>query len=331
MKAQHGGQHVAAADARERPEQVLADSLRRAEARARSPWLTWPSADRTPWAWSPIPRAGAWRGRSAASRDTLLSGSLRSPNTIASAGQDCTQAGCTSPSASGRPSCGRVLLGALDPLDAERAFLHHAGRAHGDIGIVLQLERLGPLRREPVEVAHRVGAVVGAVERADAAVVDLDVESFRVVIGRVDRAHRLAGRVVALLAQHRHVLHLHVRELAFVVAVHADPVRGAALGGLLGSRNRQIVFGVASHHAGFAARAAVQIDRHSPTVFHRLLRFTCGRTLSPRGPAPKTGSSPRRPPTRARRTRVAPSTSAPVDFSQTGARIDSGLAPRPEA
>src|SRR5439155_19193036 len=56
---------------------------------------------------------------------------------------------------------------------------------------------------EPVEVAHLVGAVVGAITRADAAVVDLPVEPVGRVIGGVHGTDRLAGRVAALLAQHR--------------------------------------------------------------------------------------------------------------------------------
>ena len=127
---------------------------------------------------------------------------------------------------------------------------------------MLQLERLGPLRGEPVEIAHRVGTVVGAVKGADATVVDLDVEAFLVVIRGVDRTNRLTRRLVAVLAQHRHVLDLHIRELAFVIAVDANPMGRAPLGCLIGTRNRQVVFGVTRHHAGFAARAPVQIDRH---------------------------------------------------------------------
>src|SRR5216683_3196645 len=40
-----------------------------------------------------------------AKRETLLAGSFKSPKTIASAGHDCTHAGCTSPSRSGLASC----------------------------------------------------------------------------------------------------------------------------------------------------------------------------------------------------------------------------------
>src|SRR5207247_8555889 len=55
----------------------------------------------------------------------------------------------------------------------------------------------------PVEVADLVRAVVGAVARPDAPVVDLPVQPVVRVVGGIHRTHRLAGRVAALLAQHR--------------------------------------------------------------------------------------------------------------------------------
>ena len=56
---------------------------------------------------------------------------------------------------------------------------------------------------EPVEAAHLVRAVVGAVARADAAVVDLLVEALGAVHRGQHRADGLAGRVLAVLAHHR--------------------------------------------------------------------------------------------------------------------------------
>ena len=56
---------------------------------------------------------------------------------------------------------------------------------------------------EPVEAADLVRAVVGTVSRAHAAVVNLLVQSFLAVHGRQHRADVLAGRVVAVVAEHR--------------------------------------------------------------------------------------------------------------------------------
>ena len=113
------------------------------------------------------------------------------------------------------------------------------------------------------------GQALRAVARADAAVVDLRVQPFLGVMAGVGRAHRLARRVVALLAQHRPELHPHVRELALPVALDAQPVHGAAARRLVGADRRDVVLGVAGRHAGLAARAAVQIDDHAPSMWHR--------------------------------------------------------------
>src|SRR3954469_24338024 len=104
---------------------------------------------------------------------------------------------------------GREGLRLANPLDAEGALLHDALAAHRDVRIELPVEWLRErvllaIRLavpEPVEVADLVRAVVRAVARADAAVVDLDVQSVRRVVRRVDRAHRLARRVAAMLAE----------------------------------------------------------------------------------------------------------------------------------
>src|SRR5256885_13720793 len=107
----------------------------------------------------------------------------------------------------------RLILRATDALHAERALFHHALLAHRDIRVEQHRQRLGPrfplaaaLRVVvPVEVADLVRAVVGAVARADATVVDLAVEAVGRVVGGVDRTDRLARRVAALLAQHRRI------------------------------------------------------------------------------------------------------------------------------
>src|SRR5712691_8117288 len=96
----------------------------------------------------------------------------------------------------------RRAFGGLDPLHAHGALLHHTQLAHRDVRIELQVERRGPRVVEPVELPDVVGAVVAAVARAHAPVVDLPVEAFARVVGGIDRAHRLARRDLAVLAEH---------------------------------------------------------------------------------------------------------------------------------
>src|SRR4029079_11373645 len=99
----------------------------------------------------------------------------------------------------------RVDVGPANALYAERALLHHAPRAHGDVRIhrhLLGLRHLLGVIQE-IEAANFVGTVVGAEPGADAAVVDHFVQSVRAVNGRVDRADVLTGRILAVLTEHR--------------------------------------------------------------------------------------------------------------------------------
>src|SRR5262249_1730349 len=74
---------------------------------------------------------------------------------------------------------------AVDPLHAVGALLHDTARAHRDLGIALQLEgrRIPVLVEQEVEATHLVGAVVRAVARSYAAVVDHVVQAFVAVDG----------------------------------------------------------------------------------------------------------------------------------------------------
>src|SRR5258708_9517196 len=127
-----------------------------------------------------------------------------------------------------------AILGLADSLDAEGALLHYALSAHGDIRIQLPVERLGervlrPCRltvAEPVEVANLVRTIVGAVARADAAVIDLNVQPVGRMIGRINRADRLARRISAVLTHHWDEASVEIGTTilsAFVVALDADP------------------------------------------------------------------------------------------------------------
>jgi hypothetical protein len=88
------------------------------------------------------------------------------------------------------------------------------------------------------------------------------------VIAGVSRTHRLAGRIVALLAKHRLKANARVGELTFPIALYANPVLGAAAGGFVRARGTYIVFGVAGDYTGFAARAAIEVDDHGPFMSH---------------------------------------------------------------
>ena len=155
---------------------------------------------------------------------------------------------------------------AINALHAERTLFHDALAAHGDVRIELRVERLRPVRLPEVEEPHVVRAVVAAVARSDAAIVDLHIQALAVVLDRIHRAHRLAGSVLTVLAQHRQKARLHVGEFAFPIALDADPLFGAVLDETLLFIDGNIVLRLAGHHACLAAGAAVDVDDHAPLV-----------------------------------------------------------------
>src|SRR5579862_4344157 len=164
----------------------------------------------------------------------------------------------------------RLNLRGANALHAESALFHDAHAAHGNVGIQLQVQRLIPLRVIEIEETYRVRTGVGAEARTDATVVDLRVQSFRRVIAGEGGTHRLAGRVVALLAKDGLKADARVREFAFPIALHANPVLGASARGLIGAGGGDIILGMAGDYTRFAAGAAIEIDDHGPFVRHWL-------------------------------------------------------------
>src|SRR5260370_3476792 len=92
---------------------------------------------------------------------------------------------------------------AVDALHAIGALLHHAAAAHGNLRVAHQLElwRLPILETQEIEAADFVGAIVGAVARADTAVIDHVIQAFGAVYRGADRAHLLTRSVFALHAR----------------------------------------------------------------------------------------------------------------------------------
>jgi hypothetical protein len=164
----------------------------------------------------------------------------------------------------------RLFLGAADALDAEGTLLHDPATAHGDVRRELVVEGRRPFGIIEVEDAHGVGTAVAAVADADAAAVNLAVESVRIVVTGIDRADRFAGGVVAVLAEDRQKAHPHVRILPHPEALDAQPLHVAPLADLLLAAERHVVLRLAGNHTGPAARATVEVDHHAPFIRTRL-------------------------------------------------------------
>jgi hypothetical protein len=156
----------------------------------------------------------------------------------------------------------------IDALHAVRAFLHHAAAAHRHVGIPLHSERFGfPIRiQEEIEATHLVRTVVRTIPRADAAVVDHVVQAFVVVDGRIDRTHDLARRSFTMHAGNRLVNDVRIVEIAFEVAIDANPLHLAAFDDFFFADDGDVVLRLASDRTGVAADACVQVDRHPPGV-----------------------------------------------------------------
>src|SRR6185312_14957832 len=118
-----------------------------------------------------------------------------------------------------------------------------------------------------VKTPHLVRAVVGAEPRADATVVYLHVQAFRIVHGRVHRTDQFARRVLAHHARHRLAQHRRSLGIAFVIMIHANPVHFAAAVHLILADHGDVVFGLARDRARLAANAGIEIDAHTPRVF----------------------------------------------------------------
>jgi hypothetical protein len=156
----------------------------------------------------------------------------------------------------------------VDSLDAESAFFHDPGFAHGYIRVQLKGERLFPNRIVEVEETGIIGARIRAISGSNAPVVHLSVQTLFGVMTGVGGTDRLAWRMFALLAQDRPELDACIREFALPVPFNANPVYGTSTRRLLRAGRGDIVFGAARYNTGFAARRAIQIHCHSPSMWH---------------------------------------------------------------
>src|SRR6267154_3538175 len=182
----------------------------------------------------------------------------------------------------------------VDALHAISALLHHAAAADSDFGVAheLELRRFPILEAQEIEAANLVGAVIGAIACADAAVVDHVVQAFRAVHRGAYRADLLARSVLALHARNRLEKCFRIRKrivvvrarvvgagLRVVVAVDANPVHFSSAQDLIFADYGSIVFRDASDYARIAAVATVQVNSHAPGVARVLELLIEGQVL----------------------------------------------------
>src|SRR5207248_4974463 len=119
---------------------------------------------------------------------------------------------------------------------------------------------------EKIETPDFVRAVVRAITRAHAPIVDLQIQSLVVVRRRGDRADQLARRILAVHTRHRLMRDPGTFLLARVKRANSDPMHLAVKTNLLFAYHRNIVFGLAGDGAGMAADTDIEIDDHAPFV-----------------------------------------------------------------
>ena len=119
---------------------------------------------------------------------------------------------------------------------------------------------------EEVEATYLVGTIRLAETRADAAIINLQVQTFAVMNRRGYRADRLAGGVLAVHAGHRLKPELRIHFRTVVVNVDPQPMHVPAAGDFLRPDHCDIVLCLAGDHAGVAADAHGGIDHHRPGV-----------------------------------------------------------------
>src|SRR6267142_1914886 len=146
----------------------------------------------------------------------------------------------------------RLVFRQLNPLDAEAALFHDAPGADENIGVQHHAaQRAFHVEIEfrifgvvvPVEAAHLIRTVVGAVARSDTAVIDLLIEPFGTGGGGKHRTDRLAGRILTVLAHHGLMDADGILFGAAVVAVDTQPVHDANALHLVPTDDGDIVFG----------------------------------------------------------------------------------------
>src|SRR5690606_26654143 len=177
-----------------------------------------------------------------------------------------------------------------DALHAVRAFLHHAALPHGDLGISLHARgRLVARVLEVVEAAELVGTVVRAEPRPDAAVVDHLVQAVGAVNGGVHRTHVLAGRHLAVLAEHRLMHDARALVLAEEVGVDAQPVHFPSAQHALFADDGHVVLGLTRDDTRAAAGANGGIDGHRPLRSAKHARREEARRLAVELPGDRLG------------------------------------------
>src|SRR5207237_5025262 len=143
----------------------------------------------------------------------------------------------------------------INPLQTISAFFHDTSRTHSHIRILHQLFGSGEstVEFEKIEAPDLVRAIVRAVTRPDAPVINLQIQSFIIMHRRANRANELARRVLAVHTSNWLMIEFRFVRRAGVITIDSDPVHFTTDRYLMLADDGTVVFSLACDHAGVAA------------------------------------------------------------------------------
>jgi hypothetical protein len=147
-----------------------------------------------------------------------------------------------------------VIFGSPDPLDTKGALFHDPPPPHRTIWIVHFIQRLRQMIVKPVETSDFVGTVIGAITGSYTTVVNLDIQSFWIMIGSINRTDRFAGGIVTMLTEHGNKFYFIFR---IEIRLNADPGYFPSTQVLLRSNQWKIILHITGRHAGITAYATL--------------------------------------------------------------------------
>jgi hypothetical protein len=109
-----------------------------------------------------------------------------------------------------------------------------------------------------------VGTTVGTESSANATIINLDIQSFVIVVRGVYRTYGFAWSIATMLAHYRDKPSLNIRIFTLPIALYPDPLDSSPLVEMFFQIYWDVIFGLASYHASVAPSAPIYVHNHSP-------------------------------------------------------------------
>jgi hypothetical protein len=120
------------------------------------------------------------------------------------------------------------------------------------------------LRLPEVKKSDMVGTTVGTESSANATIINLDIQSFVIVVRGVYRTYGFAWSIATMLAHYRDKPSLNIRILTLPIAFYPNPLDSSSLVEMFFQIYGDVIFGLTSYYTSVAASASVYVHYHSP-------------------------------------------------------------------